>query len=646
MNVAHDADRAHRRPRPEGSSERGLVLVMFALVLTVLLVVAAMAVDLGRARFSKRDEQSATDLAALDAGFYLAGKANPGVSEPAKACKAAVESAQRNVSELASITAATISTRCGVFPSTAATCVAASPVDAKFTTADYVLTIRYPVPEAELDTSRFSGGGALDGANGCKRMRVTLAKTENTTFARVIGINSLNTRASAVVRAVTPATAHQAPALVILERTGCDTLGTSAGGSGSEGIIVEHNGSDPGIIHSDSDATTGCSGTSQGGYAVYAGPLPSGAPAIKAESVPGPDGRAGIIQSRATNGRGGATFPGGLNRPVTLGGIISRKAVDERFNTTSNPAITSLHATARARITAVGAPAGHTTMGCADPLPAMATRVYVDCAEFNRTLSFAGVTEVVFRGDINIKNSNVVTFPHATSVVVRGKLDVPQGRAIFPLVRDLFIGNGLKVDSGSGIAVNNTTESDCNGRQPPAVWTNTTRVAVFDSPMDISGSGAFCQTTVYLAGPRSAASYAIQQVTAGGTCTSALPCPLTSGNTVGASARAVFGSGTTHWSAPNQHPAGAPPSPGLEDLALWTEGNGLIEIKSGASVLVTGIFFGPNSDYELRSPATGISLDAQFWARRLFLYQGTLRLRPAKANTVTTPLAGGYSLIR
>lgn len=636
--------RRARASRAGRSDDRGVVLMLFALLLTFLLILVAMAIDLGQARFDRRDEQAASDLAALDAGYFLAGKATPGVSEPARACQAAARSVTRNISSMSGLTTASIVAKCAVLPATSATCNPASPTNVTFPTGSYVLTIRYPIPTTELDTARFSGGGVADGTDACRRMRVTLAKTQSTRFATVIGIDELDTEATAVVKASVSNTSLQAPAFLVLERTDCGSLGNSANGAGNLGIIVEANGADPGVIHSDSDATTNCSGSTDDAYAIYGSPLSNGTPSITASN--GSTGAPGIIESRATNGRGGAAFPGGLSVAPSTGGILSRKIMDTKYNSGSSTAITSLHSTASTAVRSTGTPAGHTIMGCSGPVPLLATKVYVDCDKVNATIVFAGVTSVVFRNKVELKQGNELRFPNATSIVVRDELALPQGRFEAPLVRDLFVGDGVKVDSGSALAVNTTSANSCAGRVPPAIWPTTTRMAVFGgSPaFESSGAAALCQTTLYLAGPKTLTSYAAQQVTSGGTCSTQLPCPRTSGNAADDAHLKV--GGTLILVAPNQHTTSSPATQGLEDLALWAEGDGKSEIKSGGEIRGNGVFFFPNGTLEMRSPATGTPRDAQFFARKAFLYQGTLRLKPDKVNSVTVPIAGNFGLIR
>lgn len=645
--------------RRRRADDRGAVLILFGLLLGFLVVLVAFAVDLGQARASKREDSAAADLAALDAGYFLSGRGvTPAVSQPQRACAAAVQAVMRNVDGFPTLGPATITTQCASLAATAALCRAAidlgnPPAEAPFDAGAFRLVVRYPIPADELDTSGFDGIGVNDGtgtAATCERMRVTLTKRDKTQFARIAGVDEIETEVSAVVRATLDSKSDKPPAFLVLERTDCGALGNSVGGAGNLGIIVETNGSDPGVVHSDSDATTNCSGTTSSAYAVYGSPLSSGSPSIVVEPSPAvpPDipQMPGIIQTRATNGKGGATFPGGLSVAPTNAGILSRAVVDSRYNPASSPTITNLHSQASTAVRATGVPAGYTPMGCADLVP-LATRVYVDCPTFDQTRVFVGVTHVVFANNVNLKTSNVLTFPNATDVTVRGSLSIPSGKMLLPSVQRFYVGGGVSLSNNSGLAVNSTTEASCAGRQPPATWTNTSTMVVFggNPALDSAGDIAFCQTFVYLAGPKTLTAYSAQQVTTGGTCTVDLPCPKTSGNAATGAHYNITG-GTVLWSAPNQFTTAKPPTQGIEDLAYWAEGSGTAEIKSGSNVVLSGVVFAPNATLEVRSPATGSPRDSQFVTRKLFLFQGTLRMKPEKANSISVPVAGTYGLIR
>ncbi len=637
-----------RRGRSRGRDDRGLVLLLVALMLTFLLVLVAMAVDLGQVRSSRRELQAAADVAALDAGFHLSGRGSPTATAlPRQACAAAAQAIARNLSGFAPLSTSAVDLQCAGFPATGADCNPSVQHTASFSSGRYRLRIVYPMSAASLAPIGLTGVGVNDGTKPCERLGVDLDTTEQTSFARVIGIDQLQTGALAVVRArfSNSTTDNAPPAFLLLERTDCGVLGNSVGGAGNEGVVVEPNGTDPGVIHVDTNATTNCSGSTQNAYAIYGSSLSSGQPSITVkDAATGP--RKGIIATLATNGRGGATFPGGLSTAVTNAPApVSRKPVDDRYNTGTNTAVSDLHTAASSVVRATGAPPGFTSMGCAGPAPA-AARIYVDCAAFNATTTFVGATHVTFSGNVDLKQSNVVRLPDATDVVVRGRLAVPQGRWLAPAVQRLSVGGGVAVGNGSGLAVNSADELSCVGREPPATWTNTTKLTIFggDPALEVAGNAALCQTTVYLAGPATLTTYSVQQTTSGGSCSSVLPCPRSSGN-VATGARFMV-SGAVRWSAPNQHPAASPPDQGLEDLAYWTEGAGVSEVRSGGSLETSGVFAAPNARLEMRSPATGSPQDAQFIARSLFLFQGSLRMKPAKANSITIRVPGGYSLIR
>lgn len=633
--------------------DRGVVLVIFAAAMLIILVATAMVIDLGQGRFAKRNTQSAADFAGLAAGYYLAGHGStPAVSNPRQACEAAIDSTQTNLDDfLPRLNAGQITAACAGFPATAVGCTSYSPV--VIDRGPYRLTIEYPVVADDLKDPRFGGSqaGAEDGTDPCERMSIGLRRNTSTSFAGVIGVDEVVTNARSVIRGRTSTTGKQAPAFLMLERTDCRTLGNSVGGSGNEGIVVENNGVDPGVIHSDSDATTNCSGNTDNAYAIYGSSL-SGSPSINV--WPGTGGAPGRIQTRATNGKGAAVYPGGLSvEPETVDIIYSRKVVDDKYNAGTNEAIKGLHNTAAPLVratTAFGIADNWAVMDCSgavsQPTPAV-DRVFVDCAAFNKTTTFTGFKQVVFKDAIDLKQDNVLQFPAATSVIIRGPLAVPKGRMLLPVVTNFVVGGGVSVSNNSHLAVNTTSAtSPCPG--PPSDPT-TRKVATFsifggDPAFTSAGELAICQTTVYLGGPKNR-DYSVQQSEAGGTCSADKPCPLISGN-LAVGARFVLGGGTVYWEAPNRYIGTTPPTQGLEDLALWAEGAGVTDIGSGSTLRSKGVFFAPNSSYEVRSPASGLPVDAQFIARKLFLFQGTMRMQPDKNNAVTVDIPGNYGLIR
>ena len=635
---------------PHARRDDGVTLVLAALSMVAILLVVAIVIDLGATRADRRRSQLAADNAAMSAGFTLNG------SDPEGACEAAFA-----YLELTLETTAFVGDPCS---NLAGVCTDSSAKEVRRTSGDFSVLIQYPVPNDSHLMKKTSTIGAteqpinttLDGV-GCRRLGVEVITTHSSLFGGIGGAEDRTSRSHAVVLETDDPIAVKPPAFLMLERTDCGVLGNSVNGAGNLGIIVEADETDPGLIHSDSYATTNCSGNTSNAYAIYGSPLSGGDPSIRV--LDGPNGDKGTIRGVATNGKVGATYPGGLSvEPTVSPDLVSRSAVDEKYNSGTSKAITDAHDDAGDQVSATTSPpGGHAVADCDGNLTQTAPpsdSLFVDCATFDRTTSFSGFDRVVFSDAIELRGDNVLTFAGVETVVVRGALSLPKGKAILPDVEDLFVGGGVSVTNQSALAVNSTTESSCAAREGftngSPNWTNTTRFVVFGGApaFDSSGTIAMCQTTLYLAGPKARASedYTIQQLDSGGTCSTKYPCPKVSGNPI-TGAQFYFSGGTVNWSAPNQseEPIVAPALQGLEDLAFWTEGAGTSEIRAGATVLPTGVLFAPNSNYEIRSPATGAPRDAQFIARKLFLFQGTLRMKPDDRNSVNIPVYS-YNLIR
>jgi hypothetical protein len=672
------------RRRRGRRDERGAVILLVSLVMTVLLIVTSFVVDLGTTRATKRDAQAIADLAALDAGYYLSGSSpnSPGVGQPREACIAGIEALQRNVAGfLAAMTDAEIKAACAGFPQSVDDCVSteaalvaqeADPLLPVLVTpiepvvledGQRTVTIRYPVRRGEIATGQFSLGGARDGLEPCERMGFDLTKTNDTMFSKIMGVGELSTGASAVVRGTTDEDDRTPPAVLLLERTDCGVFNNSASGSGNLGVQIEANGTSPGLLHADSNATTNCSTnmTQSNAYAIYGTSLSGGAPSIVVtdgavpEDDPDAQPRRGAIRSAATNGRAAATYPGGLSVAPTVGGVVSRKIVDDKYNSAENPAIRQMHTAARNRLAVVGPPAEHVSVGCTqtalnEARAALREKIFVNCASVGTSLDFAGFTDVVFGGEI-VTNNQTITFPNAATITLHGKLEVQNGSILMPAVQHLTVNGGVNVRNGGNLAVNSNSATSCGGREGPG-WNRTTQMVIFggDPALRSRSNLALCQTTVYLAGPL-APQHVAQQVVAGGSCTPTKPCPrVGTANTATGARIDLQGNGREAiWSAPNQHDSPIPlpeEDQGLEDLALWMEGAGESAIKGGAILLATGVFFAPNADFIMSSPASGLPRDAQFVSRTMVMNQGTFRVSPNPNNAIFIPTAGVYGLIR
>lgn len=670
-----------RRRRTHGGragGDGGAVILVFAASLVFLLLLVAFAVDLGQARSSKRSEQSAVDVAALDAGWFLSGRGNSGtpVSRPREACVAAVQSVQRNVADFAPPYGdAAITTDCAALPVTQTACTASpTPTDVRFVAGPYVLTVRYPLPTNELDTTGFAGGvGVDDGTEQCERMQVELAKTDSTQFAGVVGIDELETVAKAVVRTSTSSLFRATAALLLLERVGCGALQTSGGGQSGSGIYVQRSSPNvPGIIAADSAGQVPpCTeNDNANGWVVYGTALPAaggGGPSITAEDAsPTIPGIIAIV-AVGVGGRGGYTAPTGLNVEPREGTINSRNVSDERYNG-ANAQISTLHAQAEA-LTAT-APAGYAVVsgaecgGAVDPATLVAVQVFVDCPTFQPDANiFPNAVDFVVRGNVEIGSNKVLSLPAVRRFYVRGcRVSGCSGSNRFAV--DVANNGRLLVNTGEATIPTPGGGTNCAGRAGPGAGgttTNTTKLATLGGDFDVSGFARLCQTTVYVGDDSTAHSKLSQTASNIGPenyppiarCSPALPCPS---DTAAPLSTITFngGGGSADWSAPNQLSVAPMPadlawgSQPFEDLALWTETSGGSDIKGLGTNSTQGVFFLPNAPFTFRGQGTQLQpLNAQFLARTLNVSgQGNLVMRPNPADSLEATVAGDIALIR
>lgn len=652
--------------------ERGMVLVFVAGAMIAILTVTAMAIDLGAKRANRAGDQSVADLASLAAGSFLAGNGSATVVPNVNlACQAALNSAVTNVSDFDP--AQTTTTTCAVFPADARVGCneATAPVEVTFSDERHALTIRYPIPFAELADARFADTlGGNDGSSRCERMRVSFSQTQPTGFAAVVGVREQTTHATSVVRATTSQIGAGVAALVLLERVGCGALQNS----GQAAVVVRSpSPQNPGVIQSDSAGQVGPCTTNANadGYVVYGGRLPpasGGGPSITAETSSG--GVPGVIGIYAlglsTPGRGGGEFPGGLSVAPTRSAIASRRVVDEKYNG-AGAQIASLHATAYPLTrwsAATAASFGYSVVTGTQPcrgvgIPAaalLAQRVFLDCTLFEPAVTvFPNATEVVARGPISIRNGNLLSLPNARAVFVRGNgttaIDV-QGKLLLhtaeavPAAPDPFA-NGAPCSSRRGPGAGGTA----------AGWTE---LATFNGEIWIRGQARMCQTFVYMG--RDASTYSQQTVTSSGIapegypalvgCSSAQPCPK-DGVDASWPIRVTGGGAIVDWSAPNRlatQPTAADFATNpFEDLALWSETSStMVEMKGQAGSLSEGLFFLPNASALFQGQgAQPIQLNAQFIVRRLNLSgQGSLTLSPNAADAVLSQIPGAVAIIR
>lgn len=222
--------------------ERGAYAVLFAILLVAIFAMVALVVDLGQARAERRFDQSVTDLAALAASQALAEE----FPNPREACELAWEYLKNNVPDLP----AGASMPCTSFPLTCSNTLlpATTPrYDATGEDPPYVVYFGYPV----VNSDPYLGSPRSQDGSPCDRLLVSLQRTRDTFFAGVIGVAQQQIDAIAIAMGRYQVQTETAPALLLLEPTGCDALVAS----GQARVHVFSFGANPGSITVDSDGT-------------------------------------------------------------------------------------------------------------------------------------------------------------------------------------------------------------------------------------------------------------------------------------------------------------------------------------------------------------------------------------------------------
>ena len=216
--------------------------MIFVVLLVTMLGVAALMVDLGQLRASSRDGQLHVDLAALAGAKRLSrGDANG-------ACQDAIMYLNTNDARIAPVINPAVF--CGPITNT---CTNTSPMLAPSVSAGAVtVSVRYPVPAAEINDPLWGGAGLSDGVSQCRRLRVVETTRDRAKFSKIFGIASSLTSRSATVRPFDGSGGP--PALWVLDPTGCVPLKIDGGSQVTVGTATVK-----GIIAVDSNGTA-CTG--------------------------------------------------------------------------------------------------------------------------------------------------------------------------------------------------------------------------------------------------------------------------------------------------------------------------------------------------------------------------------------------------
>ena len=347
---------------------------MIALSVVLLMVVMGLVLDFGLVRVDRQVDKAAADAASLAGGHGLITSGD-GTAHPFVGVCSAVRYLQQSSDQFGGLSDTTGSWTTGTGGATANGCTDAALQDqsctpgspsswAVFSWTGSVdgkdVTVRIQSGYDQLGATSgwaedtLPAAAAYQGATsyqGCDQLAVVIKQSREPGFGSLATSSSLNTDLRSVAR-VKPGPAGYAPAMLLLKQTGCPTLALTASGGGASSYVHvfgarnSSNGlSQPGTIHSDSDAT-GCSssifdGKAADGIVTYAAPLASGAADVSKPgsitSVAGAKGVAiGTVRDSASNVYGSASVDAagaaaaGMSEPT--GRLkITRVVVDKRY---------------------------------------------------------------------------------------------------------------------------------------------------------------------------------------------------------------------------------------------------------------------------------------------------------------------------
>ncbi len=585
-------------------ADEGAALVLIAVSMMLIIGMAALAIDLGSLRGDLRADGLAAD-AAVTAGV---AEVDPfSGSDAQQACEVAWDYLLLNLEDEG---ASVVSPNCALLGGVCSPGVAR---EATGWAGPYSFVITNPVPDGDPLMGSQAINTQLDGV-ACQRLGVSIQKTRDHWFARVLGFGSGSTNVSAVARHAAGPGGGEIVPLLVLEPISCDALYTSGQGK----VTVSWFEETPGFIVVDSDGSkTGnpnaCIGASnwtidskgnQNGW-IRAIPTPSGIPsAILSYAL---SGAPGSNPARAYD-------PGDLTSPVDPADItdpdeppstwfrlyptpsftsqrITRSAIDHRYNCKAAypdypldlndpglggiPISRCLEAPApyidqlEAAYGGPGSPMGSFKRWTVFPDGTLRYPCTVDETMWgSATIAVSGDWWVDCPDGFVVGDSNTVTFS-AGNVVFDGDVDIRTFATlqVNPAPSSdhvVFIRNG-----------------DLIKRAQSSIFLNQTMVFLQNGVIDLVG-----------------------------------------------------GSGGLTWTAPLLSASN------FEDLALWSENPDLHAIGGQAGNTLTGTFFTPfASPFKLTGQAGQFQTDAQFITRRLEVTgQGEVKMHPDPDRSTPIPI--------
>ncbi len=690
----------HRRLSTRRADERGAVAILVALLMTTLLVIAAMVLDFGLARVDRQIDRSATDAATL-AGLHGLN-AGDGAPHPFMGVCTAVRYLKVNSSRFSEINEAT-GWKNGLGAATGNGCSdvvlrnkACRPTDKStwarwgWTGSSGGVTLTVTVESGydlaanqwKEDTLPASSGDAGSSVHqGCDNLAVTVRQTRSPGLGSLATDSDLTTAIRSVGR-IKAVPGGAAPAMLLLKRTGCPVLATGASGGSSFihvlGALTSDGRSQPGTIHSDTDGA-GCTGGNNGwvygglaptGIVAYAAPM-VGNPTLADTSKPGSitstailEGRSGlVIRDSVDNVHGSSAIngTGGVKVEVAGRSLVTRTLVDDRYFSGVKAGMSgasSVFASGTAGMPTIG---GWVTFPAAvdacKPTPAQVTnlaltstsKLYVDCS--GKFVGDAGGTTidagtVYFRGWVN--PASTLRLPNAHHVYVGNHGSNADA---------ISIGNNasfeVNVKAGNLDLSGNCSAGQDASKATLSIWSGAFK--------QTSGLLRLCRTTTLMMGGRNDGCV---PATAGVAPTT-VPCPGISGGL--GNGHFSQNGGNVDWTAPDTLNAtsgadglslaaavAAWQDPdGPEDLALWSESatspSTTFGMSGGGLFRVRGVFMVPNADPFTIGGGASLNLtNAQFIASSMRLNGNTTNVTMSvDPNTaVSLPDQGLVGLVR
>lgn len=630
--------------------DRGAILIVTALSITLLLVIVAIVIDLGATRSDRRGAQLAADNAVAAAAFSLSEK-----GDAEAACTEAFAYLQNTLGEVFADAAPNES--CSKFT----TCVATNEVTVTRRAGPYKVVVHHPVLDPTLlnKTSTIGASPIAAGDDGapCQRIGVVVTTVGDSYFGGVAGESDRESTIWAVARAHDPQSIKRPLNLLVLDRTGCPTLSVAGGATVEVASFVDTDGTrQPGVAGNDSDgssckkneATITANGTSK--LIAYGRCDPSNPKDPGTCETGAIETWATVDSGSCTSGTPGPDWPGcdegqgSITPDVTkMPARLTRAPLDHRYNCKSSYLVTD-HPWVTSQ------PIGPCTDDPSDPDDFAPTAgetdwvdelyAYVGDVIADPTLSqgppsrfavISGMDACAPTADVMYSKTNPIPTdpldPVLNWYVDCDEFKISGGADITFAHGNVIFRDKVTISSGS-LTINRCEAGDlCESATTWSEWDD------FEEWRS-SERGSW--------------------VYAGGT--------IVNNDTLVLNHTAVFlgpgglidqaGGSSLTWTAPNDTDTvsgiRAPGSAGpFEDLALWSEGTGTHEFAGGGVTEFEGVFFAGRATIEFSGNSPMTLDEAQFVANRLaFTGTTTFTMKPDSERSLRFDRPAGYTLIR